>query len=159
MTRSIGQFLPFALVELLDGNELELKAGRAFQCLTGTDDGWPYVAMVSVGELLAVDASALRLAIWSNSSTVRNLDLDERCALALVHEGVSYVIRCEASIAGSLEQHDGPPLSIFVLSIVDVLEDVAPYATLTSGVTYELHEPEAVIARWERTIQALRERS
>jgi hypothetical protein len=144
-------------VDLLDGEHLALKVGAAFQCLTTTDDGWPYVAMVSVGELLATDASSMRLAIWLHSTTARNLERDGRCALALVHAGVSYVIRCRVSLLSTLEQQDGPTLAVFKMTVADVLEDVAPYATLTSGVTYELLEPGPVIARWRRTIRSLRQ--
>jgi len=32
----------------------------------------------------------------------------------------------------------------------------APYAAITSGITFALHEPEAVLARWQRQISALR---
>ena len=156
MTRSIGSILPTVLVEFLDGERLEAKVGDAFHCITVSDDGWPYLALISVGELLATAPSKMRLAVWSTSTTAKNLDRDGRCALALVHAEISYVIRCLTSPAGSIDQLDGLPLSVFDLAVVDVLEDVAPYATLTSGVTYELHDPAAVVARWKRTIGLLR---
>jgi hypothetical protein len=130
--------------------------GAAFECLSVTEAGWPYSAMISVGELLAVGHSSLRLAIWSQSTTAHNLDRDRRCMLSLVHAGSGYQIRCEASPAGLVSQNDGPDLVVFDLLIVDVLEDQAPYATLSSGITYELHKPSEVLERWKRTIQSLR---
>jgi len=148
--------LPTVLVEFLDGERLEAKVGDAFHCVTVSDDGWPYLALISVGELLATAPAKIRLAVWSTSTTTRNVDRDGRCALALVHAEISYVIHCLTSPAGSIDQLDGPPLSVFDLAVVEVLEDVAPYATLTSGVTYELHDPAAVVARWKRTIALLR---
>jgi hypothetical protein len=157
MTRSIGQRLPHPVAELLDGDRLEQKVGAAFECLTLTEAGWPYVAMVSVGELLASDPSSLRLAIWSGSTTARNLERQGRCVLSLVHRGVSYQVRCDAIGVGALAGHGGPDLTAFDLSIVEMLEDQAPYATLTSGITYQLHDPGAVVERWQRTIQALRD--
>ena len=157
MTRSIGALLPQSVSLLLDGRDLESKVGAAFVCLTATEAGWPYAAMVSVGELLATGKSTLRLAIWSQSTTAANLDRDGRCVLSLVHAGVSYQIRCEASAAGVIHWSDGPNLSVSELSVVDVLEDQAAYATLTSGISYKLHEPTVVLERWKDTIQVLRE--
>src|SRR5574341_805606 len=86
VTRSIGPLLPPTLAALLDGERLETKIGVGFQCLTTTDDGWPYLALVGVGELLTTSSSSMRLAIWSDSTTARNLDRAGRCALALVLE-------------------------------------------------------------------------
>jgi hypothetical protein len=156
VTRSIGSILPTALVEFLDGSALDIKVGEAFHCITVSADGWPYLALISVGELLVTEPSRMRLAVWATSTTTSNLQRAGRCTLALIHEQTSYAVRCLATPAGAISQPDGPPLSVFDLSIVDVLEDVAPYATLESGVRYELHDTEAVIARWERTISSLR---
>ena len=156
MTRSIGSILPAVLVEILDGERLETKVGDAIHCITVSDDGWPYLALISVGELLATAPSKMGLALWSTSTTAKNLDRAGRCALALVHAEIGYVIRCLTSPSGSIDQLDGPALSVFDLAVVDVLEDVAPYATVTSGVTYELHDTAAVMARWKRTIGLLR---
>ena len=156
MTRSVGSLLPPSVAELLDGQDLESKIGVAFECLSLTDSGWPYSAMISVGELLAVGHSSLRLAIWSQSTTARNLDRDRRCVLSLVHAGSGYQIRCEASPARLVSQNEGPDLVVFDLLVVDILEDQAPYATLSSGITYELHHPNEVLERWKRTIQMLR---
>jgi len=33
----------------------------------------------------------------------------------------------------------------------------APYAAVTSGITFSLHEPREVVQRWERQIAALRD--
>jgi hypothetical protein len=33
---------------------------------------------------------------------------------------------------------------------------VAPYADVTSGISFALHEPSAVLDRWQRQIAALR---
>ena len=159
MTRSIGSLLPHSVAKLLDGGRLESKVGAAFECLSITDGGWPYAAMISVGELLATGQSSLRMAIWSTSTTARNLDRDRRCMLSLVHAGIGYQIRCEASPTRVVPQSDGPDLMVFDLSVVDVLEDQAPYATLSSGITYELHQPNEVLERWRRTIEALRHKT
>jgi hypothetical protein len=143
--------------ELLDGRHIASKMGTAFECLSATDAGWPYAAMVSIGELLAVGPSSMRLAIWSSSTTAGNLQRDRRCVLSLVHAGISFQIRCAAFPVGELSQNEEPDLAIFELSVVDILEDQASYATLTSGITYALHQPDAVLERWTRTIQTLRD--
>ncbi|MFN0073515.1 MAG: pyridoxamine 5'-phosphate oxidase family protein [Chloroflexota bacterium] len=156
MTRSIGPALPAALLSLLDGDRLDEKLGIGIQCLTSTTDDWPYQALVSVGELVALSPSALRLAIWSTSTTAQNMEREGRCALALVHEAASLLIRCDARDVGSLNAPGGPALTVFDLGVVNVLEDVAAYATLTSGITFTLHDPTAILTRWMWTVAALR---
>jgi hypothetical protein len=44
------------------------------------------------------------------------------------------------------------------LRVEDVQEDAVNYAELTSGIRFRLHDPEAVVARWQQTIDALRSR-
>ena len=47
-------------------------------------------------------------------------------------------------------------LAYFVMQVEDVQEDSADYATLTSGVTFRLKQPDQVVPRWQRTVDALR---
>lgn len=44
----------------------------------------------------------------------------------------------------------------FACRIVSVKEDVAKYADLTSGVHIQLHSPEEVLNRWEKTLEELK---
>lgn len=156
MPSSLGPALPPPLVELLDGRRLNEKLGLVIQCCTVDAEGWPILAMISVGELLAVSARELRLAIWSHATTPRRLADRGRCTLALVHDGAGYLILSEARALGSLTVSEGQAPRAFGLTVRDVQRDVAPYATLTSGITYTLHDPGVVVARWEETLGRLR---
>lgn len=156
MSRSLGASLPPQLTRLLDGAELPAKVGLTIQCCTVTEVGWPHLAMVSVGELLALNATTLRLALWETSSSVRALTLSGRCTLALVHDGAGYLVRCTARRRSDVQAPNGQSLAAFDLSVAEVIEDVAPYAVLTGGITYRLRDAPAVVARWETTIAWLR---
>ena len=52
--------------------------------------------------------------------------------------------------------HD-PPLACFEAALQSARFHAVPYASVTSGVTFALNEPEAVLPRWERQIRALRD--
>lgn len=47
--------LPDELYELLDGRELITKQHEAMILMTVTEEGWPHTAMISVGEIVALD--------------------------------------------------------------------------------------------------------
>ncbi|RZN15045.1 hypothetical protein CWO90_42105 [Bradyrhizobium sp. Leo121] len=48
------------------------------------------------------------------------------------------------------------PLALFEAEVESVRQHVAPYADVTGGVTFALHDPQAVLSRWQRQIAALR---
>jgi hypothetical protein len=45
---------------------------------------------------------------------------------------------------------------LFEAEVETTRTHVAPYAAVTSGITFALHEPQAVLPRWQRQIAALR---
>lgn len=156
MPTSLGPRLPASLEPLFDGHDLAGGVGLTFLLLTVDDEGWPRMAMLSVGEVLAAGPSTLRTALWLHSTATRNLTRDDRATLALVHAGAGYYLRCRARRGPDLDLGQDGRLAYFELNIEDVLEDAVTYAELTSGMTFRLHEPEQVLPRWERTIAALR---
>src|SRR5713101_2082608 len=87
MTRSLGDQLPDALRQLLDGSNLASREGLTFLLLTTDEAGWPHMAMLSVGELVATDEHTLRAGLWLQSSTTKNLSRDARGMLAVVANG------------------------------------------------------------------------
>jgi hypothetical protein len=48
------------------------------------------------------------------------------------------------------------PLACFEAEVEHVRVHVAPYADVTSGISFALHEPAAMLDRWQRQIAALR---
>jgi hypothetical protein len=156
MARSLGFALPAGIAKLLDGADLEGRQGLTFLLVTTDVDGWPHVAMLSVGEMLALDPHTLRVALWLASTTAHNLTRSERALVALVADGSGYNVRVRARRGADLDFGAEGRLASFVLRVDEVLEDVADYATLTSGVTFQLHRPDVVLPRWRRTLDALR---
>lgn len=157
MSRSIGTNLPDSLSGLLAGRDLAAKEGITVLLLTTTDDGWPHAAMLSVGELLAVGEARLRAALWPTSTATRNLTASGQATLALVHAGVAYYVRCRAQRGDDLDVPSSPDgLAYFALEIEDILEDVVPYAELTSGITFRLAETAESLPRWQERVEALR---
>lgn len=55
MQHGNGSELSDDLFELLNGEHLERKQHEAMFLMTVTEDGWPHNAMVSVGEVVAID--------------------------------------------------------------------------------------------------------
>jgi hypothetical protein len=156
MPRSLGNQLPDSLRQLLDGTDIVGREGLTFLLTTADDSGWPHIAMLSVGEILAIDPQTLRAGLWLRSSTSRNLEREGRGLLAIVANGNGYYLRVTARRGTDLDLGADGRLAYFELDVQDVLEDAADYATLTSGVTFRLNHPEQVVPRWQRTVDALR---
>jgi len=157
MPRSLGRELPDVLRLLLDGRDLSSKVGETFLLLTTDENGWPHMAMLSVGELLARDARTLEAALWLHSTATRNLDRDGRGLLAMVADGAGFYVRLTAQRVADLDLGQDGRLARFDLQIEDVQEDRVDYARLTAGITFELPDKQAVVARWQHTIEALRQ--
>jgi hypothetical protein len=68
---------------------------------------------------------------------------------------------CEVRLRARRLAHSSPevPLAFFEAEVEAVRNHVAPYAAVTHGNTFALHEPQAVLPRWKRQIAALREAS
>jgi hypothetical protein len=143
------------LRRLLDGSELAQREGLTFLLLTVDEQGWPEVAMLSVGELVAMDQRTVRAGLWLHSGTSKNLTRDGRATLVLIDSGNGYYIHVRARRGADLDLGAEGRLAYFVLEIEDVREDSADYASLTSGVTFRLKHPEQVVPRWQHTVDAL----
>jgi hypothetical protein len=146
--------LPSGVLGLLDGHDLEAGVGLTIQLLTADESGWPRVALLSVGEVLALDDSVLRLALWPGSRTTANLTRTGRGTLAFVHDHASYAVQVEARRAADL----AAPVerAVFYGRLAAVHRDEVPYAVLTTGITFDLPAPAPVLERWRATIDALR---
>lgn len=146
--------LPHALLSALDGEHLEAHADEAMRLSTVSADGWPHGAQLSVGEVLAVDAQTLLVAMWPHSNTAQNMLRDARLALTLVHDGAVLEIRARASLVA--EHQTALDLSVFRLRLERLDVHRAKYAEVLSGVTFRLHEREKVLERWREQIAMLR---
>jgi hypothetical protein len=156
VTRSVGNQLPDAVRHLLDGSRLAEREGLTFLLLTNDEQDWPQVAMLSVGEAVAVDARVLHAGLWLHSGTSKNLTRSGRATLVVVANGNGYYIRLKATRGEDLDLGAEGRLAYFVLDVEDVQEDSTDYASLTTGVTFKLKDPAQVVPRWQRTVDALK---
>jgi hypothetical protein len=149
-----GAQLPEEVVGLLDGSDLAARVGLTFELLTAGGDGWPGVALLSAGEVLALDASTVRLALWPGTRTTANLGPDGRAVLAFVHAGGAFSVRLETCRGPDLRA----PARLAVVDgrVAGVRRDAVDYARLRSGITFDLPDEAAVVARWAATVAALR---
>jgi len=156
MARHIGESLPESVLEVLDDRHgVEAGEGHTFLLLSVTSAGWVHVAMLSVGEVLAIDGTRMRFALWKKSTAERNLTPSGKATLALVHANAAYTIRLDVRRGDDLEVGD-QSLASFEGRVTAVYEDIAAYAVLDSGVRFHLTDPQSVYPRWQATVDALR---
>jgi hypothetical protein len=144
--------LPAELGEFLDGQRLLAKSNDVIELLTVSEEGWPHVALLSVGEVLAASDTELRLALWPESQTTANLRRTSRATLTCVHAGTGFYVELEAEALPGLVQE----LACFRCSVRGVLVDRADYADLTGGMTFSLKDPATVLPRWSSVVAELR---
>ncbi|MCP3746343.1 pyridoxamine 5'-phosphate oxidase family protein [Paenibacillus sp. A3M_27_13] len=142
------------LFTLLDGKVLEDKQHEAMMLLTVTEDQWPHIAMISVGEVVALDEGNLRLALWPGTTTTGNMIRTGKATLAVFTGGKAHYVRL------SLEHLPALPEAKhvrerFAAHVFAAREDSAQYADILTGVTVRLKEPESVIHRWKETVAEL----
>lgn len=143
------------MVALLDGTDLQARVGLTLELITVDADGWPRVALLSAGEVLAATSSALALALWPGSRTTANLERSARGLLAFVHDGAAFRLGLQARRVDDLHVA-GELRAAFDAPVVSVARDEVPYARLRDGITHELVDPARTLARWRATVEALR---
>jgi flavin reductase (DIM6/NTAB) family NADH-FMN oxidoreductase RutF len=156
VARLAGSVVPDALADLLNGVDLHSKVGLTVELLTVGDEGWPNVALLSAGEVVVVGPSQVRIALWPDSQTSRNLAAREQCTLTLVQGGAAHYLRCRAASGGPLELSTGHRLARFDLTVSQYLVDEVAYARLESGAVFSLAQPDQTLEMWRLTVDALR---
>jgi hypothetical protein len=145
--------LPSAVAHYLDGADL-LKKTQALRLSTIDEEGWPHAALLSAGDMVAMPNGRIRFALFPQSGTVANLSRDGRLTLTLSLDGGMCELRMRAQRLNHSSQQ--VPLAFFEAEIVAVRSHAAPYAAVTEGITFSLHDPDGVLPRWRRQIEALR---
>ena len=144
--------IPDGVASYLNGSEL-LSKSQAVRLATVDEDGWPHASLLSAGDMLVPTAQHLRFVVHPESRLTANLTRDGRVGVTLSLDGGMCELRMRAR---RLEQSADIPQAMFEAAIEPDREHAAPYAVLPRGVTFALHEPDAVLERWERQIAALR---
>jgi pyridoxamine 5'-phosphate oxidase-like protein len=161
MTRSLGDALPDILLSLLDGRDLPGQMGKAILIATTDARGWPHPALLSYGEVVAVDRRRIRLAAYRESTTSGNLRRDGRLTLCIIQAGIAYYIKMQAS-AQQDPMAGHAHLSRFEAVVEAVLadgarEDLEPGAGVTSGITFRTGRPgDEVLRDWQDMVSGLR---
>jgi hypothetical protein len=118
-------------------------------------DGWPHIALLSLGEVLSISESRMRLGLWPNTTTTANLTRFGRGLLMHVAEGAAYYVRL-AGPAHRRHQVRRGQLVAFELEAVGVTVDQVGYADLLPGVTYRLKRPSQILERWRAPLDRIR---
>jgi hypothetical protein len=145
--------IPDGVARYLDGTELLTKT-QALRLSTIDSDGWPHAALLSAGDMVVMPSGRIRFALFPQSTVTANLEREGRLTIALSLDGGM----CEMRLRSRRISHIAPdvPLAFFEAEVEMVRQHVAPYATVTGGITFSLHDPQAVLPRWQRQIAALR---
>jgi hypothetical protein len=145
--------IPEGLTRYLDGADLLTKT-QALRLSTIDADGWPHAALLSAGDMVIMPSGHIRFALFPKSTVTSNLDREGRLTIALSLDGGI----CELRLRSRRLAHSTPdvPLAFFEAEVETVRQHVAPYAAVTGGVEFSLHDPQSVLPRWQRQIAALR---
>jgi hypothetical protein len=143
---------------MLDGTDLAARVGFTVSLITMEQGGWPRVALLSVGEILAPDDRRLHLALWPGTTTTRELTRTGQATLSCIVAGVAYSVHARLTRGDDLRAADMDH-AYFAGSVEESFRDTVGYARLTGGITFELPDRAAVVARWQATIDAMRRRA
>lgn len=161
MARPLGDTLPDVLLGLLSGRDLPARMGKAILITTTDAQGWPHPALLSYGEVVAVDPRHLRLAAYRTSGTSGNLRRSGKLTLCFINEGMAYYVKTRVR-----EEKDPmagfPELARFAATVEVVLvdqarEDLEPGARVTGGIIFRLGGPvEEALRGWQAVVDGLR---
>ncbi len=140
--------------ELLNGKELTDKQHEAMMLLTVSEDGWPHTAMISVGEIVALNRRELRIGLWPRTSTTANIIRTNKATLVFFYQGKAHYIRLLLKRLPELPSAHYERVR-FSAKVVSVRADMAKYADITSGIKIELKNANEVIERWSQTIEEI----
>ncbi|MED1421594.1 pyridoxamine 5'-phosphate oxidase family protein [Bacillus smithii] len=142
------------LFQLLNGKDLASKQQEAMMLLTLSQDLWPHVAMISVGEVIAIRSTELKLSLWPNTITTSNIIRTGKATLVIIFNGIAHYIKLSLrklpELADAKHKRER-----FSAKVVSYREDIAKYAEITSGIQIQLKDPASVLKRWNETIEDL----
>ena len=153
--------LPYDLFNLMNGEHLDEHLNKVVLLITVDEGGWPYAAILSYLEVIALDRSTLRIAPWNNSTTTANLRRNGKVTLLVVEEGMAYYIQGTATEL--LREMEGfPGMAKVNVQIEFILQDNAldyeGSARITTGIRFENPQMDAgYIERGRRVLAALRQ--
>ncbi len=156
MSRVIGSELPEALFSRLTAPAGD-RPFLAVVVITSDSAGWPHPALLSYGEVVALEPTRLRFAIGAASQTADNLRRSGRVTFCFVEPGMVYYIK--ARLASEQRIRDFPGLARFEAAVEAALIDEPPPdeagSAVLDGIRFTL--PERRREQWDRLIDRLRD--
>ena len=137
MSTALGNELPQLLIDDLNGQDLASKWTKTIPLVTIDGNGFPHFAILSYGEILAAGPRDLRLGLYPNSSTTRNIQARPHLSLLVVLGGAVYYVKGEA------REKPADNLARFDVTVDQVLVDNEPGARITSGIGFEMSQGKA----------------
>jgi hypothetical protein len=145
--------LPSQLTSYLDGTDLLAKT-QALRLSTVDAQGWPHASLLSAGDMLAMPPARIRFLVFAESTTTANLMRDNRVTITVALDGGMCEVRLRCRRLAQVSPDT--PLACFEADLAEVRMHKAPYATVSGGITFALHEPQSVLQRWQKQIDAMR---
>jgi hypothetical protein len=146
--------MPEEILNYLNGEEL-LSKNQALRISTVNANGAPHAALLSAGDAIALPDGRLRFVMFSQSTTTTNIIRDGHFTFTMVFNNGLYELRFRAKkLKDELLEL---PLTFFEGNIILVRRHKVPYASVITGITFLLNDPETILDRWQRQIKALRE--
>jgi hypothetical protein len=143
--------LPAAWVAQFDGTHLDSRLGVSAVLATSDEEGWPHLAYLSAGEVLAHDSQQVSFLLWSQSGSATSLLRTGRGVIHAVADGAVWEARLASRPRASADE-----LTVFDARVTDVRRHAAPYAETTSLIGFRLHDPAATLDRWHLQIERMR---
>lgn len=146
MSTPLGPELPPEVLRDLRG--LSEAKDQAIPIVTTDEDGYPRLAMFCRSEIELVDSTRLFLALWPTSNTATNITREGKATFFWVASGGMYTIQIRCEESALLQLQDGTSLLAFDAFVVGARFDEVEYASIVTPLTFEVHNPDAVIPRW-----------
>lgn len=143
--------LPSTWLGQFDGTRLENKLHVSAVLATVDDEGWPHLAYLSAGEVLARDVRQITFVLWSASRSTANLLRAGRGVLYAEADGAVWETRLTVQPRAHVTE-----LTVFDAQLTYVRRHAAPYAVVTGLVGFRLQDPAATLERWRRQIERMR---
>lgn len=156
MTEPRSRGIPPRVLSILNGADLEEKVGHTFLLTACGPDGWPHLALLSVGEVLAFDATNVGLVLHEGTGTARSLRGSGQGLLVVIADGRACRMRLRVPVERDRRVGDDPS-ALFFAQVEQVAEDSVDYAYLLHGIEFALTDPDATVATWQAKLATLRE--
>jgi len=155
MSQLLGKELTEELLQRLKGENVTEHNGKAILIVTVDDQGWAHPAMLSYYEVVAKNPSTIDIAVGKTSTTGKNLRQSGKITLLITDRGVNYYVKGNArETQESMEKV--PFMSLFRITVEQLLEDQEPEAEITSGVTFNRPQTKQVTELVEKVFQGVR---